>query len=68
MLILTRKIDESIFISDEIKITVIFIKGNQCILGISAPKHIPVHREERYYELKSMAANGQLTEVLEHVE
>lgn len=48
MLILTRKIGETIRISDDIQITVISIKGNQVRLGIEAPRSISVHRQEIY--------------------
>jgi carbon storage regulator len=46
MLILSRKADESINIGDDIKVTVLEIRGSQVRLGISAPKHIQVDREE----------------------
>ncbi len=46
MLILTRRVEETVFIGDAITVTVLGIKGNQVKLGIEAPKHIPVHREE----------------------
>jgi len=46
MLVLTRGIDESVRIGDEIAVKVIGIKGNQVRIGITAPKEIPVHREE----------------------
>jgi len=52
MLVLTRKLNESIIIGDEIKITVVEVKGEQVKLGISAPKRISVHREEVYLEIK----------------
>ena len=48
MLILTRKISESVIIGDNVKITVLAVKGNQVRLGIDAPKEISVHREEIY--------------------
>ena len=48
MLILTRKIDESVIIGDDVKITVLGVKGGQVRLGIDAPKHISVHRQEIY--------------------
>ena len=48
MLVLTRKLGESITIGDHIRITVIAIKGNQVKLGIEAPAHTNVHREEVY--------------------
>lgn len=52
MLVLTRKLDESIMIGDDIKITVVGVRGDQVKLGIEAPRHIPVHREEIYREIQ----------------
>lgn len=52
MLVLTRKRDESIMIGDDIKITVVDVRGDQVKLGIDAPRHIPVHREEVYKEIQ----------------
>lgn len=52
MLVLTRKRDESIIIGDDIKITVVDVRGDQVKLGIEAPRSIPVHREEVYREIK----------------
>ena len=46
MLVLTRKTNESIMIGDEIKVTVVEVRGDQVKLGITAPKQISVHREE----------------------
>lgn len=46
MLILTRRVSEALIINDNITITVLGIKGHQVRLGIDAPTHIPVHREE----------------------
>ena len=51
MLILTRKDNESLFIGDEIEITVLGVKGNQVRIGINAPKDIDVHREEIYLRI-----------------
>lgn len=52
MLILTRRISESIIIGDNVKITVLGVKGNQVRLGIDAPKDLSVHREEIYDRIK----------------
>jgi carbon storage regulator len=52
MLILTRKLGESITIGDDIKITFLETKGKQIRVGIEAPAHIAVHREEIYHLIK----------------
>ena len=52
MLILTRRIGESVKINEDITVTVLGIKGNQIRIGIDAPKHVSVHREEIYQRLK----------------
>jgi carbon storage regulator len=57
MLVLTRKLKEGITIGDEVKITVLSIKGNQVQLGIEAPSHVKVYREEIY--AKIVAENRQ---------
>ena len=46
MLILTRRVGESIIIGDDTVVTILGLKGNQVRIGISAPKNVPVHREE----------------------
>jgi carbon storage regulator len=48
MLILTRRVDETLMIGDQITVTVMGVKGNQVRLGINAPKNVAVHREEVY--------------------
>jgi len=52
MLILTRRIGETLNIGDDVQVTVLGVKGNQVRLGINAPKDVPVHREEIYERIK----------------
>jgi carbon storage regulator len=52
MLILTRRLGEAIVIQNDIKVSVLGIKGNQVRLGIDAPKEIQVHREEIYNKIQ----------------
>ncbi|QLB21481.1 carbon storage regulator [Vespertiliibacter pulmonis] len=53
MLILTRKIGESLLIGDDVEITVLSVRGSQVKLGVKAPKEISVHREEIYQRIKA---------------
>lgn len=53
MLILTRRIGETVMIGDNISITVLGVKGNQIRLGIDAPRDVSVHREEVYHKVQS---------------
>ena len=48
MLILTRRVNESLMIGDQITVTVLEVKGRQVRLGVNAPKEVPVHRKEVY--------------------
>ena len=60
MLALSRKINESIMIGNEIEITVLEVKGDQVKLGINAPKSIPVYRKEIYLQIQE--ANKEAAE------
>lgn len=55
MLILTRKVGESVLIGDDISITVLSVRGNQVKLGVQAPKEVSVHREEIYQRIIKQA-------------
>jgi len=52
MLILTRKVNESLLVGDDVKLTVLGIKGGQVRIGISAPRDVEVHRQEVYDKIQ----------------
>jgi carbon storage regulator len=52
MLILTRRVGETLMIGDAVSVTVLGVKGNQVRIGINAPKDVAVHREEIYQRIK----------------
>ena len=56
MLILTRRVGESLMIGDNVNVTVLGIKGNQVRIGVNAPKDVAVHREEIYQRIQQEGA------------
>ncbi len=59
MLILTRRVGETLMIGDDVTITVLGVKGNQVRVGINAPKSVAVHREEIYERIKREGRNPE---------
>lgn len=55
MLILTRRVDETVMIGQDITVTVLGVRGNQVRLGIGAPKDVVIHREEIFERIKAEA-------------
>ena len=68
MLILARKLNESIMVGDDVEIVVIEIKGDQVKLGIRAPRNVSVHRTEIYTEIKDQNTRAAKTPAPESLE
>ncbi|THE12346.1 carbon storage regulator [Bacillus timonensis] len=63
MLVLTRKVNESIKIGDEIEITILSVSGEQIKIGIDAPKHVEIHRKEVYLDIQNENNQASQTSV-----
>ena len=58
MLILTRRVGETLMVGDEVTVTVLGVKGNQVRIGVNAPKDVSVHREEIYQRIQKEKENN----------
>jgi carbon storage regulator len=65
MLILTRRVGETLMIGDEVTVTVLGVKGNQVRIGVNAPRDVSVHREEIYERIKREQAPADTTSSIE---
>jgi carbon storage regulator len=61
MLILTRRVGETVMIGNDVTVTVLGVKGNQVRVGINAPKNVAVHREEIFERIKREQQGGEPT-------
>ena len=68
MLILTRRVGETLMIGDQVTVTVLGVKGNQVRIGITAPKDVAVHREEIYQRIRQEHGGGAVADADERPE
>lgn len=59
MLILTRRVGETLMVGDDVTVTVLGVKGNQVRIGVNAPKDVAVHREEIYDRIRKENEGGE---------
>lgn len=64
MLILTRRVGETLMIGDEVTVTVLGVKGNQVRIGVNAPKEVSVHREEIYQRIQAENSSSPVTDIV----
>ena len=62
MLILTRRVGETLMVGDEVTVTVLGVKGNQVRIGVNAPKDVAVHREEIYQRIQQEKNPSEVSE------
>jgi len=62
MLILTRRVGETLMVGDEVTVTVLGVKGNQVRIGVNAPKDVSVHREEIYLRIQQEAESNEASQ------
>lgn len=60
MLILTRRVGETLMVGDEVTVTVLGVKGNQVRIGVDAPKDVAVHREEIYQRIQKEKEESEI--------
>jgi carbon storage regulator len=65
MLILTRRVGETVMIGNEVTVTVLGVKGNQVRMGINAPRTVAVHREEIFERIKNEEQDGEFVSTAE---
>ena len=65
MLILTRRVGETVMIGDEVTVTVLGVKGNQVRMGINAPRTVAVHREEIFERIKHEGQDSEFAQTTE---
>jgi carbon storage regulator len=62
MLILTRRVGETLVVGDNVTVTVLGVKGNQVRIGVNAPRDVSVHREEIYQRIRKEKDNSMATD------